>query len=144
MNRNGQAFSDASYTATIFVMCNDIEIFTYTLGASATVLSKFFISKAAAMSSTDTANHHHVPSISFSEWSSNRLSRWRMRHSASHPYQNTTEEDSKPVSMDEWSGHDNSRQHPWERQGAESSVGSAKSTPNVSPIFAFGKDLERL
>lgn len=50
-NRNSQAFVDLTYTDTLFVMLNDIEILMYTLGASATVASKYIISKVAAFAS---------------------------------------------------------------------------------------------
>ena len=46
VNRDDQAFSDLTYTDTIFIMTNDIEILAYTIGASATVASRYIVSKA--------------------------------------------------------------------------------------------------
>lgn len=129
MNRNGQAYSDASYTATTFVMVNDIEILAYTLGASATVLSKFFVSRVAAFSSETTSNQASMPSISFSEWSPQRVTRWRLRNLPSHPYRATEDEESKPPSLDGRGSQERRR----EKENAnESVITAADDTPTPS------------
>ncbi|KAF2090319.1 hypothetical protein K490DRAFT_5568, partial [Saccharata proteae CBS 121410] len=48
MNREAVADIDLSYTETPYLICNVVEIFLYTFGASLTTLSRFFIRRAAA------------------------------------------------------------------------------------------------
>ncbi|OJD33348.1 uncharacterized protein BKCO1_3100038 [Diplodia corticola] len=73
LNREDQALRDLTWTETIYIMFNSIEITLYTVGGSLTVFSRYFISRAAAYSSGVRTNHSHSNSFSIFSKVSNRM-----------------------------------------------------------------------
>lgn len=73
LNREDQAEQDLTWTESIYIMFNSIEIMLYTVGGSLTVFSRYFISRVAAYSSG--ARTEQTPSTGFSIFSkvSNRM-----------------------------------------------------------------------
>ena len=59
LNREAQAVNDLTWTESIYIMFNSIEITLYTVGGSLTVFSRYFISRAAAYSSGARTDHSH-------------------------------------------------------------------------------------
>ncbi|KAL1647445.1 hypothetical protein SLS58_002775 [Diplodia intermedia] len=81
LNREDQALQDLTWTETIYIMFNSIEITLYTVGGSLTVFSRYFISRAAAYSSGARTNHSHSNSFSIFSKVSNRMRKFSMTES---------------------------------------------------------------
>ncbi|KAF9633169.1 integral membrane protein [Lasiodiplodia theobromae] len=73
LNREAQAVNDLTWTESIYIMFNSIEITLYTVGGSLTVFSRYFISRAAAYSSGARTDHSHSNSFSIFSKVSNRM-----------------------------------------------------------------------
>ncbi|EOD42847.1 integral membrane protein [Neofusicoccum parvum] len=74
LNREDQAEEDLTWTESIYIMFNSIEITLYTVGGSLTVFSRYFISRAAQYSQGGRSSEQ-TPSSGFSIFSkvSNRM-----------------------------------------------------------------------